>query len=116
MISVLAMFPHLAGAQGVGAYARPPGPCAWEVGTAGRNPSPMGSNCSSRKILFQPWRISRSLSWPQMLIFGVTFMSFVVLPFSQVIIVSDLNIGVLYIYGISTITVIGIIMAGVGLE
>ena len=47
-----------------------------------------------------------------MLIFGVTFMSFVVLPFSQVIIVSDLNIGVLYIYGISTITVIGIIMAG----
>src|SRR6267142_4113118 len=47
-----------------------------------------------------------------MLIFGVTFMSFVVLPFSQVIIVSDLNIGVLYIYGISTITVIAIIMAG----
>ncbi len=47
-----------------------------------------------------------------MLIFGVSFMSFVVLPFSQVIIVSDLNIGVLYIYGISTITVIAIIMAG----
>src|SRR5207244_7824246 len=47
-----------------------------------------------------------------MLIFGVTFMSFVVLPFSQVIIVSDLNIGVLYVYGISTITVIGIIIAG----
>src|SRR5213594_4884008 len=47
-----------------------------------------------------------------MLIFGVTFMSFVVLPFSQVLIVSDLNIGVLYIYGISTITVIGIIIAG----
>src|SRR5713226_6991009 len=40
-----------------------------------------------------------------MLIFGVTFMSFVVLPFSQVIIVSDLNIGVLYIYGLSTISV-----------
>src|SRR5919206_473105 len=47
-----------------------------------------------------------------MLIFGVTFMSFVVLPFSQVLIVSDLNIGVLYVYGISTITVIGIFMAG----
>src|SRR5215467_1166639 len=47
-----------------------------------------------------------------MLIFGVTFMSFVVLPFSQVIIVSDLNIGILYVYGISTITVIGIIIAG----
>src|SRR2546422_5163995 len=37
-----------------------------------------------------------------MLIFSVTFMSFIVLPFSQVIIVSDLNIGVLYLYGIST--------------
>lgn len=47
-----------------------------------------------------------------MLIFGATFMSFVVLPFSQVLIVSDLNIGILYIYGISTVTVIGIIMAG----
>ncbi|MGE3537764.1 MAG: NADH-quinone oxidoreductase subunit NuoH [Candidatus Tectimicrobiota bacterium] len=47
-----------------------------------------------------------------MLIFGTTFMSFIVLPFSQVLIVSDLNIGVLYVYGISTVTVIGIIMAG----
>lgn len=47
-----------------------------------------------------------------MLIFGTTFMSFLVLPFSQHIIVSDLNIGVLYIYGLSTVTVIGIIMAG----
>ncbi len=47
-----------------------------------------------------------------LLIFGATFMSFVVLPFSQVIIVSNLNIGVLFIYGISTVVVIGIIMAG----
>ena len=47
-----------------------------------------------------------------LLIFGATFMSFVVLPFSQHIIVSNLNIGILYIYGISTVVVIGIIMAG----
>ncbi len=47
-----------------------------------------------------------------LLIFGATFMSFVVLPFSQNIIVSNLNIGVLFIYGISTVVVIGIIMAG----
>jgi NADH-quinone oxidoreductase subunit H len=47
-----------------------------------------------------------------MILFGATFMSFVVLPFSRVIIVSDLNIGVLYIYGISTVVVIAIIMAG----
>ena len=47
-----------------------------------------------------------------LLIFGATFMSFVVLPFSENIIVSNLNIGILYIYGISTVVVIGIIMAG----
>lgn len=46
------------------------------------------------------------------LIFGASFMAFVVMPFSKNIIVSDLNIGVLYVYGISTVTVIGIIVAG----
>ena len=39
-------------------------------------------------------------------------MSFIVLPFSQYIIVSDLNIGILYVYGLSTITVVAIIVAG----
>ncbi len=46
------------------------------------------------------------------IVFTAAFMSFAVLPFSEVIIVSDLNIGILFIYGISTIAVIGIIMAG----
>lgn len=46
------------------------------------------------------------------IIFATALMSFVVLPFSQVIIVSDLNIGILFVYGISTITAIGIIVAG----
>jgi len=44
--------------------------------------------------------------------FTVAFMSFIVLPFSQYIIVSDLNIGILYVYGLSTITVVAIIVAG----
>ena len=44
--------------------------------------------------------------------FTVAFMSFIVLPFSQYIIVSDLNIGILYVYGLSTITVVAIIIAG----
>jgi NADH-quinone oxidoreductase subunit H len=47
-----------------------------------------------------------------LIIFGATFMSFAALPFSRYLIVSDLNIGVLYIYGLSTITVVGIIAAG----
>jgi NADH-quinone oxidoreductase subunit H len=44
--------------------------------------------------------------------FTVAFMSFIVLPFSQYIIVADLNIGILYVYGLSTITVVAIIIAG----
>ncbi len=46
------------------------------------------------------------------IVFTAAFMSFVVLPFSQYIIVADLEIGILYVYGISTISVIGIIVAG----
>ena len=44
--------------------------------------------------------------------FTVAFMAFIVLPFSQYIIVADLNIGILYVYGLSTITVVAIIIAG----
>lgn len=44
--------------------------------------------------------------------FTVAFISFIVLPFSQYIIVADLNIGILFVYGLSTITVVAIIIAG----
>ncbi|MEW5974730.1 MAG: NADH-quinone oxidoreductase subunit NuoH [Acidobacteriota bacterium] len=40
------------------------------------------------------------------------FAAFVVLPFGATAIVSDLNIGILYVVAISSITVVGIIMAG----
>lgn len=47
-----------------------------------------------------------------MVVFASAFASFVVIPFSSQLIVSDLNIGILYLIAISSIVVIGIMMAG----
>jgi NADH-quinone oxidoreductase subunit H len=47
-----------------------------------------------------------------MVVFASAFAAFVVIPFSPSLIVSDLNIGLLYLVAISSIVVIGIMMAG----
>ena len=47
-----------------------------------------------------------------LVVFAGGFAAFVVLPFGERLIVSDLNIGVLYIAAISSLGVVGIIMAG----
>ena len=47
-----------------------------------------------------------------LVVFAGGFAAFVVLPFGESFIVSDLNIGVLYIAAISSLGVVGIIMAG----
>jgi len=47
-----------------------------------------------------------------MVVFASAFAAFVVIPFSPSLIVSDLNIGILYLVAISSIVVIGIMMAG----
>jgi NADH-quinone oxidoreductase subunit H len=46
------------------------------------------------------------------IVFLAAFTAFVVVPFSATIIVADLNIGVLYIFAVSSLAVVGIIMAG----
>jgi NADH-quinone oxidoreductase subunit H len=45
-------------------------------------------------------------------VFASAFAAFVVIPFSPRLIVSDLNIGILYLIAISSLVVIGIMMAG----
>jgi len=45
-------------------------------------------------------------------VFSASFASYVVVPWSDTLIVSDLNIGILYILSISSVAVIGIIMGG----
>src|SRR6266511_2783151 len=47
-----------------------------------------------------------------MVVFASAFAAFVVIPFSPRLIVSDLNIGILYLMAISSLVVIGIMMAG----
>jgi NADH-quinone oxidoreductase subunit H len=47
-----------------------------------------------------------------MVVFASAFAAFVVIPFSPRLIVSDLNIGLLYLVAISSLVVIGIMMAG----
>ncbi len=45
-------------------------------------------------------------------IFGSAFMAFVPIPWGEHLIVADLNIGVLYITAITSLSVIGVVMAG----
>src|ERR687896_61556 len=47
-----------------------------------------------------------------MVVFASAFAAYVVLPFSPRLIASDLNIGLLYLVAISSVVVIGIMMAG----
>lgn len=52
--------------------------------------------------------------WAPVVCFVCAFAAYVVIPFGNGLIVSDLNIGVLYIIAITTFTVIGLLMAGWG--
>lgn len=46
------------------------------------------------------------------IVFVGSFLTFVTLPFSQKLIAADLNIGILYIFAVSSLVVVGIIMSG----
>jgi NADH-quinone oxidoreductase subunit H len=46
------------------------------------------------------------------LVFCGVFMTFMVLPFSQLLVIADLNIGFLYLLSVTSLVVVGIIMGG----
>ncbi|MEW6051349.1 MAG: NADH-quinone oxidoreductase subunit NuoH [Candidatus Zixiibacteriota bacterium] len=52
--------------------------------------------------------------WAPVLCFVAAFLAYVVMPFGNGLIVSDLNIGVLYIIAVTTFTIISLLMAGWG--
>jgi NADH-quinone oxidoreductase subunit H len=52
--------------------------------------------------------------WAPIVALASAFAAYVVLPFGKGIIVSDLNIGILYMVGITTFTIISLLMAGWG--
>jgi NADH-quinone oxidoreductase subunit H len=69
------------------------------------------------KLLFKediiPEKADRIVfAFAPMVVFASAFAAYVVLPFSPTLIVSDLNIGLLYLIAISSVVVIGILMAG----
>src|SRR3989344_3585227 len=45
-------------------------------------------------------------------VFVAAFLAYLVIPFSPVLYVKDLNIGLLYVFGVSSLTALSIIMAG----
>lgn len=52
--------------------------------------------------------------WAPVVVFVCSFAAYVVIPFGDGLIVSDLNIGILYIIAITTFTIISLLMAGWG--
>ena len=52
--------------------------------------------------------------WSPVVVFVAAFMAYIVMPFGDGLIVSDLNVGILYVVAITSFTVIGMLMAGWG--
>ncbi len=52
--------------------------------------------------------------WAPVLCFVAAFLAYVTIPFGENLIVADLNIGILYIMAVTTLTVISLLMAGWG--
>lgn len=52
--------------------------------------------------------------WAPIICFACAFAAYVVIPFGDGLIVSDLNVGILYIIAITTFTIISLLMAGWG--
>lgn len=52
--------------------------------------------------------------WAPVICFVCAFAAYVVIPFGEGLVVSDLNIGILYIIAITTFTIISLLMAGWG--
>jgi NADH-quinone oxidoreductase subunit H len=52
--------------------------------------------------------------WAPVICFVAAFLAYVVIPFGKGLIVSDLNIGILYIMAVTTFTIISLLMAGWG--
>jgi NADH-quinone oxidoreductase subunit H len=52
--------------------------------------------------------------WAPVICFVAAFLAYVVIPFGNGLIVSDLNVGILYIIAVTTFTIISLLMAGWG--
>src|SRR5262245_32067243 len=51
-------------------------------------------------------------TWAPVVVFMATVMAFLVIPFSKGLVAADLSIGLLYLFGVGGLTVVGLLMAG----
>jgi NADH-quinone oxidoreductase subunit H len=51
-------------------------------------------------------------TWAPVVVFLATIMSFLVIPFAEGVVAADINIGLLYLFAVGGLTVVGLLMAG----
>ena len=66
-----------------------------------------------QKEIINPSKVDKGLyTMAPFIVFTAAFMGYAVLPFSSVFIGADLNIGLFYFFSISSLSVVGVLMAG----
>jgi NADH-quinone oxidoreductase subunit H len=74
--------------------------------------SPTASSCCRRRRSFRPAPIASSFIMAPMLTFILALIGWAVIPFGEGIVLADINVGILYLFAISSLGVYGVIMAG----
>jgi len=111
LVSVNALFLILVERKVSGHMQRRPGPM--EVGPHGVLQSLADALKLMGKELITPEEVDKPIYWlAPIVVFLPVLLSFLVIPFSQTMIIRDMNVGIVLILAFSTLAVLAILMAG----